>query len=138
MSYKVCSKCRNEKKISKFSPSKANKDGLHSWCKSCRNELQREYYSRNKNKQKNWQFIKSYGISLEEYNQMFIEQDGCCAICGTHQSYLNKPLYIDHDHITNKIRKLLCHNCNCLLGFCLDDTEILNRAIEYLYAHRHS
>lgn len=57
-----------------------------------------------------------YNITLKQYNQMFENQKGCCAICGIHQSKLDKSLGVDHNHITGKIRKLLCCKCNSAVG----------------------
>lgn len=63
---------------------------------------------------------------------MFVEQQGCCAICGRHQSEFKARLSVDHNHATKKIRKLLCSQCNCLLGCVKDNSEILREAIKYL------
>jgi hypothetical protein len=57
-----------------------------------------------------------YGITLIQYNEIFNSQNGCCKICGTHQSELKKALFVDHDHKTGKIRGLLCHQCNIGIG----------------------
>lgn len=78
-------------------------------------------------------FIKhTYGISIDDYNKMFINQEGRCAICKTHQSELPKGLHIDHCHKTNKVRGLLCFKCNSGIGKLNDDVEILKSAIQYL------
>ncbi|MBU2051427.1 MAG: endonuclease VII domain-containing protein [Gammaproteobacteria bacterium] len=61
--------------------------------------------------------LKRGGITLEEYNQMFAKQNGCCAICGKHQSELKNRLAIDHNHETGEIRGLLCTSCNITLGW---------------------
>jgi hypothetical protein len=57
-----------------------------------------------------------YGITPEQYNTMFDEQLGCCAICGRHQTMFKRHLDVDHNHTTGKIRKLLCVQCNTDLG----------------------
>lgn len=77
-----------------------------------------------------------YGITLEDYNKLFTEQKGCCAICYKHQSELNKTLAIDHNHETNKVRALLCNNCNTGLGRFEEDIEVLQNAIKYLEHYR--
>lgn len=33
---KICTKCKQEKLLEEFSPSKKSPDGKHSWCKSCK------------------------------------------------------------------------------------------------------
>ncbi len=63
---------------------------------------------------------------------MFEEQDGCCAICKRHQSEFTKSLFIDHCHKTNKVRGLLCHNCNIGLGSFKDNIELMKNGINYL------
>jgi hypothetical protein len=73
-----------------------------------------------------------YGITQEDYNRMFEEQNGCCAICGKHQSDENKALSVDHDHTTGKIRGLLCPRCNHGLGLFLDSSELLKLAANYI------
>jgi uncharacterized protein YlaI len=61
-----------------------------------------------------------------------VKQKGCCAICGKHQTILNKTLNVDHCHKTGKIRGLLCTNCNHGLGKFYDNAEVLKVAINYL------
>jgi len=79
-----------------------------------------------------------YGITLAEFDVMLAAQRGCCAICegtdvGRGSSGRGKGVFhVDHDHATGKVRGLLCTNCNKGLGFFLDDSRNLSRAIEYL------
>jgi hypothetical protein len=75
---------------------------------------------------------KSYNLTIDDYNKMFTSQNGCCKICGKHQSEFKKSLSIDHNHQTNEVRGLLCNNCNTILGHAKDDIEILQNAIKYL------
>lgn len=81
---------------------------------------------------KNRSLIQNYGITLEDYNRMFIEQNGCCKICGKHQQDLKASLHVDHNHTTGKVRGLLCHHCNVGLGNFEDDITLLSKAIAYL------
>lgn len=74
----------------------------------------------------------NYGITINDYNKMFDEQNGCCAICGKHQSEFSKALHVDHDHITGKIRGLLCQKCNHGIGLFNDSVELLRIAASYL------
>ena len=74
--------------------------------------------------------FKKYGITVDDYNRMFKEQDGRCAICNNHQNI--RKLAVDHNHKTGKVRGLLCINCNRGLGHYFDSTYRLNKAIDYL------
>ena len=76
--------------------------------------------------------MSDFGISLEDYDIIFKEQNGCCKICGKHQSKFKKALALDHDHRTGLIRGLLCSSCNRALGMFFDNIDFLNSAINYL------
>ena len=75
-----------------------------------------------------------YGITLEVRDQMIEEQGGCCSICGSPFSEEDKALTpcIDHCHLTNQVRSILCRRCNIGLGSFLDDPELLEKAAAYL------
>jgi hypothetical protein len=80
-----------------------------------------------------------YGITSAERDSMFVKQEGICAICGTDDSGKNqygpKRFPIDHNHVTGKVRGLLCDSCNKGLGFLRVDTlgvELLQNSIEYI------
>lgn len=70
-----------------------------------------------------------YDLTLEQYEELFHQQRGVCAICGKSKQYL---LHVDHCHTTNKVRGLLCSPCNVFLGILKDNTEGFDRAIKYL------
>lgn len=75
--------------------------------------------------------IRSYGISVEQYNYLLEEQNKVCWICNKNNSS-KKSLNIDHDHKTGQVRGLLCGKCNTALGLLQEDPHILLRAYEYL------
>lgn len=79
---------------------------------------------------------REYGITLDDYNKKFIEQDGCCAICKTPQTELKKLLFVDHCHNTGNVRGLLCNTCNGGIGLLKDSIEILKQAINYLEKYK--
>ncbi len=88
---------------------------------------------------KSWEkgyFKRTYGLSLDEYQDMFERSEHKCNICGSEGFRINSKakntLCVDHDHETGKIRGLLCHNCNRALGLLQDDTTLLEKAIKYL------
>ena len=56
---------------------------------------------------------KHHGITVADYNRLYDEQGGCCAICGVERpNGTIRGLYVDHCHETGKIRGLLCPPCN--------------------------
>jgi Recombination endonuclease VII len=77
-------------------------------------------------------FKLKYNITIEQYDEMLNKQNNCCKICGINQNELNKCLVIDHDHITNIVRGLLCDKCNRGLGHFNDNVDLLQNAIKYL------
>lgn len=101
------------------------------WVKKNPN-YQKEWNKQNYHKKTNKRLKWMYGITLEQYNQLFAAQNGCCKICSTHQGQLRRTLCVDHDHKTGKIRGLLCDLCNRGLGYLKDNTVILLEAIKYL------
>ncbi len=122
MSTRVCTKCSQEKELEAF-PLRADraKDGSRrrrGHCKICHSDYFRE---------------RTYGVNRAAYDEMLEAQNGACAICGTKEpGSKRKHFHVDHCHRTNKIRGLLCGNCNLGMGNLQDDIEILIRAIEYL------
>ena len=89
------------------------------------------------------QIRKRFGLEIEQYeslyNILFSQQKGKCAICKKHQDELNKPLFLDHNHLTNEFRGLLCHKCNLAIGLLNTDnqgTELLSESIKYLLTQR--
>jgi hypothetical protein len=112
-------------------------------------EYKRRYRLKNKEKIAKYQFeykerrkyverkrtLKQHGLTLEHYDEMFIKQEGKCAICGTHQNNLKLTLAVDHCHTTNKTRGLLCNTCNRGIGYLHDDIELLQKSIDYLKSY---
>ena len=80
--------------------------------------------------------LQKHGLSLEEYGQLWIEQEGVCGICRCKyiptKPKIRECLHIDHDHLTGKIRGLLCPSCNIGLGAFKDNPTYLKSAIQYL------
>lgn len=73
-----------------------------------------------------------YGITKDEYEAMLAGQDGRCAICRTTEPKGKGGWHVDHCHDSGKIRGLLCHFCNFVLGNAKDNPEILRAAADYL------
>ncbi len=63
---------------------------------------------------------------------MLFVQNYACAICHRELHELEHGLVVDHDHVTGKVRALLCGNCNTALGLLADDVVRIQRAAEYV------
>ena len=98
--------------------------------------ISKKYYETHRKKayeyNRNHALKSLYGITTIEYNEMFAAQDGKCAICGKHQVELKKRLHVDHNHLTGKVRGLLCSNCNTMIGLSVENSKSLRLAAEYL------
>ena len=98
-------------------------------------EAMRVWKKNNPERIKHHELTAAFGIGLEDYNQMFANQKGCCAICGKHQDEMIKKLHVDNCHTTGKVRGLLCINCNLAIGNFYDNITLLKNAIKYLKQH---
>ena len=114
---KVCTLCGTEKPLDEFYYRKDSNKHTNE-CKDCRIERQR---------------VKKLGVSNNDYEKMFIEQEGQCKICNCK---LNSSRYtkfaVDHCHKTGEVRGLLCTNCNTGLGLFKDSQHRLQKALDYI------
>ncbi len=77
---------------------------------------------------------RTYGITIADYDRMYEQQRGQCAICGRHQSALGYRLYVDHSHETGKVRQLLCSTCNTLVGMV--ENAKMSAILAYIETHK--
>lgn len=150
---KTCSRCRRELPHGDFNKNRAKPGGLHNQCRDCQKvaalrfrqsergrtynrQYQRQRYHTATGKESSRKSLFKYrcGITIDEYNTMFDQPRGLCAICGCRLGE-GQQTSVDHDHDTGKVRALLCHLCNVGLGFFRDSPEFLSKAVEYLRSH---
>jgi len=132
---RVCKTCgltaTKPEELELFVVGKNNRFGRSPYCKQCRNES-------DKQKQHNNSLVrrcKKFGITVEQYEQMIVQQENRCAICSKHYDDFNgrgKNFHIDHCHESGEVRGLLCSNCNTGLGQFKDNVKALESAIIYL------
>jgi hypothetical protein len=95
----------------------------------------REYYLKNQVKailcNRNSSLKRDYGITQDDYEDMWIKQGGKCAVCERDDNN-GKRFVIDHKHDTEIIRGLLCGNCNRAISLMKDNPDILEKAAKYL------
>jgi len=116
----ICTRCKVEKPASAeyFPLHNKKKNGFDSWCRYCRATY------RNNNNRGKFRNVISDEELIDLKNS--IKQ---CVICGS-----DGKLVVDHDHVTGKIRGMLCNHCNRGLGHFRDNPELLEFAAQYLYA----
>jgi len=56
--------------------------------------------------------VNKYGLTAIEYSWLLSYQGERCAICNYLPLQNERPLAIDHDHKTKKVRGLVCDRCN--------------------------
>lgn len=150
---KRCQRCKEIKPLDEFFADKNQYDGHARMCKSCAvsrhqqwveenreqvNRYARQRYKNEPHRYAEYERKKHYGMPPGEYDRMLAAQDGRCAICkstdpgGTRISHF----HVDHCHDTNRIRGLLCGNCNLGIGYLRHDERILRAAIEYIASRK--
>lgn len=76
---------------------------------------------------------KLYGITVDQYDAMLAAQGGKCAICGgPPRGSRGKRFHVDHDHVTGRVRGLLCGHCNHGIGKFRDSPLLLEKVVAYL------
>lgn len=113
-----------------------------SYCTPCKRVYDRAYREKNREKlheyERERKLRATYGIGSDDFDRMVIEQGGKCGLCKETpepNNRLGPTLVVDHDHSTGKVRALLCHSCNIVLGHFKDDPERLKAALIYLETH---
>lgn len=104
----------------------------------------RERYAANPDHDRDKHLRRKYGITLVQYRQMEADQGGVCKLCGDPPSVHHRQklpgggnLQVDHDHKTNRVRGLLCGDCNRALGLFKDAPALLMKAVGYLNGDQH-
>jgi len=126
---KTCNICGSHKIFSEYHKQKEMPDGRRGMCIICFNERSVRSKDSYRRTQRDLRYRRLYKITLEEYETMFEEQGGSCAICGNPSGV---SLAVDHDHITGKVRGLLCWSCNSAIGLLGDTAESVMKAVRYL------
>lgn len=132
---RVCQDCRkNDRKLSYEANKDKYKVKARDWLKNNPEkykEYQKTSRQNRKPKARDYYLRNRFGITLEVFEQMSVEQNHVCKICGS-KELTYKNLNVDHCHETGKIRGLLCTSCNTALGLFKDNIQNLTSAIRYL------
>lgn len=124
---KVCRTCGLEKSLENFG-SRIRKGNLviMARCLACHRLHNKERH-----------LLKKYGITWADYVELYNGQQGCCFLCrrggNLHTDVGILRLYVDHNHATGKIRKLLCAGCNTAVGHLeIKGSVWLRAALNYM------
>lgn len=152
-----CSKCDRDLPSSEFYSYIRKSSGKQEravWCKVCsrarasaygyeyrasgRRDDKKRYADEKKNhpdwreKRRDYELRHCYGITQADYERMYAEQEGKCAVCLKQRK---KKMDVDHDHKTKKVRGLVCRSCNLIMGLVHENYDVLLRAGQYLMRH---
>jgi hypothetical protein len=138
---KFCPKCKIKKDIDDFSVDKRQFDKHRCYCKQCCRKYTETYHKEHPERQHEYDrtigreksLKRLYNLTKDQFNELLIKQGNKCAICG--EIFIKTP-YVDHDHLTGKVRGLLCRKHNFMLANADDSITILNNGIKYLEANR--
>lgn len=138
---KQCKDCRQEyrRKAHAKNPEIKRRQAKE-WADKNRDKLNadaRQKRAANIKRFKGYALKADFGLCIEEFDRMVNEQNNLCKLCGRpettkHQSGKTKDLAVDHDHLTGKIRGLLCWVCNTGIGKLQDSPELLRKAADYI------
>jgi hypothetical protein len=110
-----CRHCKLELSLFNFHNDRRTPNGYYDICKRCRSKHRR-----------------ITNISDKEYKEILEAQNNQCAICCKDANEFKTALNVDHDYTNDKVRGLLCTNCNMGLGQFKDSLSNLHRAMMYL------
>ena len=119
---KLCKTCNRERELKHFSKRTYSSGtvGYQPKCKDCERAKRSQYYKPHETMR------RKFKITEEQYQKMMEPDD--CPCCGRRM----EKKCIDHCHKTEKIRGVICNNCNTALGLIDDNKETLSNLIQYL------
>ena len=149
---KRCTKCGITKPLDQFHRRRSARDGRKEDCAICataaalawnekhpdyHRKKAREYHHRHPDRTADGKLMWRLGVPRGTYAKMLAAQEGKCAICcTTDPGARTKRFHVDHCHVTNQLRGLLCHHCNIGLGSFRDKSDLLIDAAKYLRKHQ--
>jgi len=142
---KTCTGCQQQKPLTEFFSRGGKLSHLYkSRCKQCMQTQRQEWADKNRDHLNDWRRnnwvvagrrLRRRGATQQMYDALYEAQKGCCALCEEPEEKF-AWLCIDHDHVTGRIRGLLCPNCNRGLGLLQDNPDLLRKAAKYVEAHK--
>lgn len=125
--HRRCNVCKETKALVDFPNSAGRPLNKAYRCKPCSTDLACEYILKKYGTYRNRNLVFKYGISAEEFDKFYEEQQGLCKICNRARN-----LVVDHCHDTGNFRGLLCSGCNTGIGQFEHDPTLFDKAKEYI------
>lgn len=101
MGSKKCTRCNIDKDFSQYHKSSKRKDGLHSNCKSCRKEIDRNSYLSSESRRNS---IRSRRNENKKYNSQLVNRYK--KFCGCYFCDEVEPVALDFHHLNPKEKDL--------------------------------
>jgi hypothetical protein len=104
-------------------------------CRKANTKRSQEYRRQNpKSYQTAW-LKHRYKITPDQLIELLRAYNNQCAVCFQSEKYETRRLCIDHNHMTNQIRGILCNNCNRALGLLGDSIPNIKNLLSYMEKH---
>lgn len=141
---KTCTRCGVEKNTDCFYK-RRNASDFRGFCKDCfkaqcikyRKKLKSSNPKNYNERMFRYNMSRKYGTTPAEYEKLLIKQKNTCAICKSADTgrKTSERFSLDHCHVHDFIRGLLCNACNTAIGLLKENTNTLREAIKYLKKH---
>jgi len=133
----TCRACGCSKPRSEFSRggNPANPD-----CKACHRPRWKKHDEKRKARSTHGiredRLKRVFGLPIGAYDRMVLAQRGLCALCGSNSPNGKTAWQVDHDHVTGRIRGLLCTRCNHFMAYLdergpIEFIAFIEKAIAY-------
>jgi hypothetical protein len=97
------------------------------FCKPC----YKKDYDVTHNSNRRIYILNAYGLTLEQHDALLKQQKGHCRFCDA-TSAGRKRLHIDHDHLTGRVRGLVCAKHHIMITIIENHRDILKDVMAYL------
>lgn len=99
--------------------------------KEAQSKQKKCYRDKNKEYLKEQKMKYNYGINKLQYEELLSKRARCCWSCGS-----SDLLCIDHCHIKDSVRGILCSQCNTALGLLKEDPVRIRALADYIESFR--
>ena len=133
---KRCARCAEVLSVGDFYRNKNRSDGLMSRCRECTKAERAAHLATPRGQEVALaNKIRKFGLTVADWDALLAAQGGRCAACRDVLAGSRRRPHVDHDHVTGRVRGILCHGCNTAEGLLKGDPEKAIRLAEYMQRH---